>query len=256
MYHRIGETRSASEAKYCITPQRFTAHMQSLARNGYRAIPIDALMAWLAGGPALMQGDFVLTFDDGYLGVRDHALPILERMGWPFTVFLVTDLLGMNDAWVRFDQVEGSRYPLLGADDVWAMSRRGCSFHSHSRTHASLPKLDDVSLADELGGSHAALTRLRGDDRPVYLAYPYGRVDERVETAARAVGYKAAFSVQAGFNRQDANPFRIRRLDVFGTDTPGALLRKMRLGSNDGSLRSSLGYYWHRTVGLVHGRAG
>ena len=248
MYHRVGEIRSAAQARYCITPKRFAAHMQMLADKGYRAVPIDAFVAWLAGGPALEHGDFVLTFDDGYLGVREHALPVLERLGWPFTVFLVTDLLGRNDAWGRFDEADGNLYPLLSEDDVLTMRHRGCDFHSHSRTHANLPTLDDAALAAELGGSLAALTRLRGDDRSVYLAYPYGRVDERVEAAARAVGYEAAFSVQAGFNRQGANAFRIRRLDVFGTDTPGALLRKMRLGTNDGSVRQAICYYWRQVA--------
>ena len=50
--------------------------------------------------------------------------------------------------------------------------------------------------------------------------------------------------MQPGFNRGDVNPFRVRRLDVFGTDTPRMLLRKLQLGSNDGSLRGALGYYW------------
>ena len=60
--------------------------------------------------------------------------------------------------------------------------------------------------------------------------------------AAQQAGYQAAFSTQPGFNRQDVDRFRLRRLDVFGTDTPAALLRKMRLGSNDGSLGQSLRY--------------
>ncbi len=125
------------------------------------------------------------------------------------------------------------------------MQRRGCSFHSHTRRHLSLPGLDDAALTAELAGSRAALAALLGEE-DFYLAYPYGHVDDRVESAARAAGYKAAFSVQSGFNRRDVNPFRIRRLDVFGTDTPRMLLRKMQLGSNDGSLRGALGYYLRR----------
>jgi hypothetical protein len=42
------------------------------------------------------------------------------------------------------------------------------------------------------------------------------------------------------------NPYRIRRLDVFGTDTPTMLLRKVFFGCNDGSLHQSLRYYGNR----------
>ena len=44
------------------------------------------------------------------------------------------------------------------------------------------------------------------------------------------------------FNRRDVARFRLRRLDVFGTDSATALLNKICLGSNDGSLGQSLRY--------------
>lgn len=247
MYHRVGEARNAWEARYCISPQRFAAHMQTLADNGFRAVPERALVDWLDGGPALPDGAFVLTFDDGFRGVREHALPVLEAMAWPFTVFLVSELLGGHDDWTRASNPDGTTYPLLSVDEVLDMQQRGCSFHSHTRSHASLPKLDDAALADELAGSRQAIAGLLGHGVD-FLAYPFGHLDERVEAAARAAGYRAAFSVQPGFNRRDVNRYRIRRLDVAGTDTPAMLLRKMRLGSNDGRLHASVGYYWRRLV--------
>jgi peptidoglycan/xylan/chitin deacetylase (PgdA/CDA1 family) len=254
MYHRVGEVRTAAEGRYCIAPQRFAAQMRLLADKGYQAVAIDALVAWLAGGPALAQGAFVLTFDDGFQGVLTHALPVLEELGWPLTVFLVTDRLGGVDAWTRNGNPAGTTHPLMTTDEVLAMRQRGCSFHSHTRTHASLPMLDDAALADQLAGSRATLADLLGHDVD-YLAYPYGHLDERVEAAARAAGYRAAFSVQPGFNRQDVNPFRVRRLDVFGTDSPATLLRKMHLGSNDGSLGHTLRYYAGQATGRLTGRA-
>jgi peptidoglycan/xylan/chitin deacetylase (PgdA/CDA1 family) len=222
--------------------------MDALASSGYRAVSIDAFVDWLAGGPALAAGDFVLTFDDGFRGVRDYALPVLERLGWPATIFLVTDFLGGSDCWNSDGVDGGGTYPLLTREQILKMRERGCTFHSHTRTHLSLPALDDAALADQMAASRAAVEALLGKPADL-LAYPFGHVDDRVEAAARAAGYRAAFSVQAGFNRCDVNPFRIRRLDVFGTDSPAALLRKMKLGSNDGSLRRMAGYYLRRALG-------
>jgi peptidoglycan/xylan/chitin deacetylase (PgdA/CDA1 family) len=79
-----------------------------------------------------------------------------------------------------------------------------------------------------------------------YLAYPYGRFNERVLSTARAAGYEAAFSTQPGFNRHGVDPYRIHRLDIFGTDTATMLVRKLCFGSNDGSWRQTARYYGGR----------
>ena len=79
------------------------------------------------------------------------------------------------------------------------------------------------------------------------------RINERVEAATQATGYRAGFSTQPGFNRADVNRYRIRRLDVYGTDTPTMLLRKVRLGSNDGSLGHAARYYLDRVRSRLPG---
>ncbi|MBZ8138304.1 polysaccharide deacetylase [Rubrivivax gelatinosus] len=247
MYHRVCDVRSAAESRFAVTPERFAQHMRRLAGAGYRAVGIQRLVEWLDGGPPLHGGDFVLTFDDGYRDVLEHADPVLRELGWPYTVFLVTDLLGGVDAWNLRAGISG--HPLLAADEVRQMHARGCDFQSHTRSHPSLPALDDAALRSELAGSRERLAELLGR-APDYLAYPFGHVDERVEAAARAAGYKAAFSVQPGFNRQSVGRYRLRRLDVFGSDTPARLLRKMRLGSNDGGLMNYIGYLGRRAGSL------
>lgn len=252
MYHRVGDAGNAWEARYCISPGGFAAHMRALSRKGYRAVAIDDLVKWLECGPPLPQGAIVITFDDGFRGVREHALPVMEALGWPFTVFLVSDLIGQSDHWTKQSNPDGVTYPLLDANEIRDMQRRGVSFHSHTRSHASLPTLDDSALMDQLTSSRAALAELLGHEVP-YLAYPYGHVDERVEAAARAAGYRAAFSTQPGFNRRDVNRFRIRRIDVFGTDTAAMLLRKVKLGSNDGSLAHATRYYLDRLQARLPG---
>ena len=242
MYHRVGDAGNDWEARYAIGAQAFRSHMGALAEAGLRAVSADALCAALGGGPALSDGAFVLTFDDGFRGVREHALPVLQELGWPFTVFLVSGLIGGMDVWTRASNPDRRTFPLLGADEIREMQRCGVSFHSHTQSHASLPTLNDLELERELVQSRAALESLL--EREVsYLAYPFGHLDERVVSAARKAGYRAAFSTQPGFNRRDVDRFRIRRIDVYGTDTPAMLLRKIRFGTNDGRMSTLLRYY-------------
>ncbi len=252
MYHRVGEAHNPWEARYAISPQRFAAHMRVMQRRGYRAIDIERLVDWLEGGHSLPELSFLLTFDDGFKGVREHALPVLEALGWPCVVFLVSDLVGGQDVWTRQSNPSGHTYPLLDASEIRDMQGRGVSFHSHTRSHASLPTLDDTALMNQLRGSRAVLAELLGHEVN-YIAYPFGHIDERVETATRAAGYRAGFSTQPGFNRQDVNPFRIRRLDIYGTDTPAMLMRKIRFGSNEGGLGHAMRYYLGRITSRLSG---
>ncbi len=241
MYHRIGATHNDWERKYCVSPEAFAAHMDTLARAGWKAVSIDAFFAWLDGGASLPEGAFLLTFDDGFRGVHDHAGPVLRRLGWPATVFLVSALVGERDAWCEKHNPDGHTYPLMDRAQILALRAQGFAFHSHTRDHADLPTLDDAALQAQLAGARDDLEALLG--APVdYLAYPYGRYDERVLHQARQAGYRAAFSVQPGFNRPEVDRFRLRRLDVFGTDTPAMLRRKINLGSNDGRLTAALRY--------------
>lgn len=247
MYHRVGVAGNAWERKYCIDPRAFSSHMRALANHGMRPCSIDDFIAWREGRRRLEDGAFLLTFDDGFLGVYEHAFPVLASMRWPATVFLVSSLIGKQDEWCRRENPAGRTHPLLGPREIREMAHAGFAFQSHSRSHPDLTSLAPEALDHELAGARHDLEDLLG--RPVpYLAYPYGRYDDRVLERTRAAGYSAAFSVQPGFNRRDVDPFRIRRLDVFGTDTATALLRKVRYGSNDGSWRQTLRYYGQRVA--------
>ena len=254
MYHRLGDAHNDWERKYCVGPARFSEHMHMLARAGWRAVNIDNFFSWLDGGAELAEKSFLLTFDDGFLGVHEHAAPVLTELGWPATVFLVTQLIGRRDTWCEASNPSRATYPLMDVPHIRELCGMGFSFQSHTRSHADLPTLDDGALHDQLAGAREDLQIVLGENID-YLAYPYGRYDARVLHAAQSAGYRAAFSVQPGFNRRDIDRFRLRRLDVFGTDSATALRRKITLGSNDGSLGHSLRYAGNRVLarlGMQH----
>jgi peptidoglycan/xylan/chitin deacetylase (PgdA/CDA1 family) len=241
MYHRVGEAHNAWERKYCVSAHRFAEHMRMLKHSDWQAVSIKHFFAWLDGEAELPRKSFVLTFDDGFLGVYEHAAPVLAALNWPATVFLVSKLIGKQDTWCESHNPSGATYPLMDASHIEQLRSQGLSFQSHTRCHTDLPTLADEALRDQLAGSREDLQSLLGCAVD-YLAYPYGRYDERVLRETQLAGYLGAFSVQPGFNRRDADRFRIRRLDVFGTDSAAALRRKIMLGCNDGSLMQFVRY--------------
>jgi peptidoglycan/xylan/chitin deacetylase (PgdA/CDA1 family) len=181
------------------------------------------------------------------MGIYEHAAPVLQELNWPATVFLVSRLIGKRDEWCQTQNPSGATFPLLAHEHISAMRDTRFTFQSHTRMHPDLTTLSENELTEELAGSRRDLEDMLGE-QVRYLAYPYGRLNERVLETTRAAGYEAAFSTQPGFNRRDVNHFRIRRLDVFGTDTATMLARKIYFGSNDGSWRQTWRYYTGRVA--------
>jgi len=251
MYHRVGEAVNVWEQRYCVEPKRFAAHMQALHGRGYRPCSIDSYFAWIAGRASLPERSFLLTFDDGFMGVFEHARPVLLELGWTATVFVVSARIGADDAWDEAHNPAQRRHPLMGRGQIERMASEGFSIQSHSRHHRDLAAIPRAQLRDELEGSRGELQALLG--LPVhFLAYPFGRSDAQVQQAAIKAGFLGALLTKPGFNRPGTDAMAVLRLDVAGTDTASSLLRKMQFGCNDGSLAATARY----VVGRVAARAG
>ena len=248
MYHRVGEPDHPRDI-YCIRPEHFSAQMQALARASWRAVSIKDFDAWRRGEQSLPENSFVLTFDDGFTGVYDFAAPALKTLGWPATVFLVAGKLGGQSDWEVTTEEPMLPHRLMDVPQLRSLSAQGFSLHSHSLLHHDLTTLEASALEQDLRDSRALIADFSGQ-APVYLAYPYGRHNEAARNAAQRAGFTLAFSVKSGFNRPGESAYQIRRLDVFGTDTPAMLLRKIRLGTNDGSLGHLMRYYLYRILRL------
>ena len=154
---------------------------------------------------------------------------------------LVSERLGGLADW----DPAGRGSPLLGIEELQAMADAGMEFGSHSATHPRLTDLDDAGLKRELESSRQRLAQCL--DRPIEaIAYPYGRFDARVVTAAARAGYRLGFTTPAGTANAAADPLRIRRITIEGSDDLGRFARKIALAGNDGGWPRLLRYAWQR----------
>ncbi len=77
----------APNAHLEITPEFLGTAIRQLLADGYEPASLEALPELVARHAG--QKRFVaFTLDDGYRNNRDHALPVFERHGVPFTVFV------------------------------------------------------------------------------------------------------------------------------------------------------------------------
>ncbi len=188
-----------------MSEQTLEAQLAPLARRGYEGLTLAESERRRAAG-TLGRRSVVVTFDDGYLSTL-LAVPVLERLGFPGTVFVVTRFGESGepltwpgiDNWARGPHA-GELAPLGWADLAW-LREAGWEVGSHTVTHPVLPSLDDEDLARELEGSRAAIAARLGSCETI--AYPYGLADDRVALAARQAGYLAGVTLTAAHRRDE-----------------------------------------------------
>jgi GT2 family glycosyltransferase/peptidoglycan/xylan/chitin deacetylase (PgdA/CDA1 family) len=215
-YHAIADTAGAGRfAPYGVRPEDFRRQVAALRRAGYQFVSADEVVRFVRGAGGLPRRPVLLTFDDCYESVLEHALPVLESHGIPAVAFAVTGRIGGANDWGR--SPGRSQLALLDADGLRRLVRGGVEIGAHSRTHQQLPRAGAAELADEVSGSCEDLGRIGLG--PVRLfAYPYGESDEQVRTAVESAGCHAAFTVEPGLVRPGVDPYRIPRIEILRGD--------------------------------------
>lgn len=215
-YHAIADTAGSGRfAPYGVRPDDFRWQIGVLERAGYHFVSADEVVHFVRGSGGLPSRPMLLTFDDCYASVLEHALPILKAQGTPAVAFAVAARVGRTNDWSR--SPGAPQLPLLDADGLRRLARGGVEIGAHSRTHPSLPKVSATDLADEVGGSCQELKAM-GMGQVRLFAYPYGESDERVRRAVESAGCLAAFTVEPGFVRPGVDPYLIPRIEILRRD--------------------------------------
>jgi peptidoglycan/xylan/chitin deacetylase (PgdA/CDA1 family) len=203
-YHDVGDDPVRTNF-YTVTPRQLRDELDSIASWGFQFVDLSDLVDALDAQAPSIDGLVAVTFDDSLVGVHRHAAPLLAELGVPGTVFAVSGELGEPPSWWA-----GSDR-LMTKTELRECVAGGMRLGSHTRTHRSLPALNDQELTQELTRSRVTLSELAGT--PVdLLAYPRGHVDARTAEAARSSGYRAAFGFRAGRVLGTTNLFRLPRL--------------------------------------------
>jgi peptidoglycan/xylan/chitin deacetylase (PgdA/CDA1 family) len=91
MFHHVRPTRPdpfRPNALLEITPDYLDTVLSTVRRAGYDLVALDEVPGRLATGGRPFAA---LTFDDGYRDNVEYALPVLERHGAPWTLFVTAD---------------------------------------------------------------------------------------------------------------------------------------------------------------------
>jgi len=102
MLHRVTATpqaRNGINRHLVVRPDFLDALITDIKRSGFEFVSIDEALERIAG-PTSARRFVTITLDDGYRDNLTEALPVFERHGTPFTVYVAPGLVnGSVDLW-------------------------------------------------------------------------------------------------------------------------------------------------------------
>lgn len=213
-YHSIDDSGSVISTSRAL----FEQQMQRLAESGIPVVPLTQIQRQL--------GAVALTFDDGYRNFATAAWPVLRRLAFPATVFVVPEKAGLVNDWPA---LRGTmpRLELMDWAEIQGVAREGAGIGSHDLTHApDLDSMEEQAMRRRLAASRSMLEERLG--LPVRsFAYPYGFAGHRLRRVA-AECYEACCTADLGFVTPDADPWLLPRVDAYYLRSPFWFRRLLR----------------------------
>lgn len=175
LYHRIAESKNDPHL-LCVSPENFRAQIKFLKEN-YKIIPLIKLTRDIRKGK-VENNSVVITFDDGYADNLYNALPILQELEIPATIFLTAGYIGPEGQnkpfyWDENTAPEDRGKP-MSPDEAKRLSNSPLiEIGAHTLTHPKLANLDENRQFQEIIGSKKMLEKIL--DIPLLgFAYPFG----------------------------------------------------------------------------------
>jgi peptidoglycan/xylan/chitin deacetylase (PgdA/CDA1 family) len=208
-YHRIGGPFELGITR--VGRRVFARQMTALAKAGWRSL---SLAEFSRRSRHDTPRSFLLTFDDGYDSLAEHAYPVLADLGFTATTFLITDFVGRENTWDARYTWRRLRHLDWPAIERWRARGGGGGFEfaSHGATHRRLTWLEPAAARDDLARAREVLIRRLGNDAGRAVAYPFGAVDSRVQRAAADAGYLLGFG---GVRGDHGEPLHLPRVPVY-----------------------------------------
>ena len=200
MYHSFG--KASQRDLLSVSSEHFEMQMSYLKKNRYHVISFDEFVDGFKTGKKFPHNTVVITIDDGYQNNYTIAYPILKKYNFPATIFLITNLMDKNDAFLTWDEIR-------------EMLKNGITFGGHTKSHFYLPAVDNKNtLWDEIMGSKKMIEDHIG--APVkYFAYPFGGFTDEIEKFVEEAGYRAATATNRGYDiLNQRNLYELDRVSV------------------------------------------
>ncbi|MFK7824233.1 MAG: polysaccharide deacetylase family protein [Oligoflexales bacterium] len=212
LYHSIGTKLNHDSYGICISKSMFRRHVKNIAKTRFKVTPLPFKLNKNSFPKSEMT--ISISFDDGY---QDNlsAAEILSDYNLPFTIFVISDLIGKS-TYLNNNQLEElSRLDL-------------CQIGSHTASHRRLAQLSSQEQYCELKESKNRLEEIIQKDIKL-LSYPHGSHSKVTMDIAKKCGYSFAYSSINGINNTNTlDQFAMRRTEILGSHSEKDLNRRIK----------------------------
>lgn len=233
IYHRVG---GGTTNELDLDPSTFRKQLDLLA--AHEVLNLDGALDRLDQRDT--RPSVVLTFDDGFADVYEHAWPLLRARHIPFTIYLATAYMGAEMVWegATAKGVPGRGLTWRQLDEMVASGLCTIGNHTHHHVRPEVLTGEELDLCTGAIQHHLGVT-------PRHFTYPWGIRVPAMDDAMRA-RFRSASTGLLGRNLPDADRMSLKRVPVRRTDPDTFFTAKLT-----GGLRAERSY-----AALVSGAKG
>jgi len=197
MYHYVKE--NDLESKMVVTPENFKRQMYFLKKHKYNVVSLEELVGLIKSKKRIPGKTVCITFDDGYEDNYLNAFPVLKELGFPATIFMMTDNI--------------NRGGCLKTWQIKEMVDNNITIGSHTKSDFWLGGNDLKKARAEIYGSKAVLERVTSG-KTNFFSYPLGGFTKATRQMVIDAGYKGAVATNPGRDYPADDIYALKRVRI------------------------------------------
>ena len=194
--YSLADPNHVGDRKLTISAARFDRHLHWLRRCGYSPIKPSQWRAWIEEGGELPSKPVLITFDNSYAWLEEHALAILRRTGFGAVAFTLDGGAGDEGA---------AGADLMTTEQRSRWVRAGMDLGV--RLPAYVSRLSAVEMRQELIRRKGNLENSLGGPIDSF-SYPGGFYDDALRSSAEGL-FETAFTCEPGLNALHTDLLRL-----------------------------------------------
>ena len=211
MYHGILPDNSKGLGDYVVSVSEFESDLKYLRDQGYTAVGMDRVIAYVKEGKALPEKPVMITFDDGYYNNYLYAYPLVKQYS---SHMVLSPICKWTDFYTEDGTVD-ARYTHVTWDQIREMTAsKAVEIQNHSydlhtcnkgrqgsaRAHGESVPVYQELLRNDLSKAQERIGACIGE-KPSTFTYPFGAVSKEAGEVLRSLGFEAALTCEEKVNR-------------------------------------------------------
>jgi len=189
-----------------VSINSFELQMKLMRKMGYQTINFSDL------NKNITKKKFIITFDDGYENLITNAFPILKKLEFSATCFVVTNMLNKYNVWDE-NRSDYKKMKLMNIDQIYEWVSNGFEIGSHTKDHLDLTSLDINKKKEQIIDSKNFINQSLGI-KITSFAYPFGSFDDETIKIVQENYEYAVTTRPSKYNPNKFNDMKLPRISI------------------------------------------